>query len=100
MVTNTIFMTMSRAHWKVAEAKAELSRVLRDAQHEPQIIENRGEPVAVVVGVDDYERLTNRATALSNHQRFLELSAALRAEGGDELKLPPRRSRPLPRGLR
>lgn len=91
---------MSRAHWKIAEAKAELSRVLRDAQHEPQVIENRGAPVAVVVGVEEFERLRSTADARERHEDFLALSAAVRAEGGAELAATRRRPRRDPFGPR
>jgi prevent-host-death family protein len=89
-------MTMSSSRWNIAAAKAELSRVLRRARNAPQVIENRGEPVAVVIGVDDYRRLSDRDQASRRWKRFLDLSEALRADGGVELELPPRRSRPSP----
>src|SRR5258708_5632353 len=41
----------------VAEAKSKLSEVLRDAAAAPTIIHSRGRDVAVVLGVEEYERL-------------------------------------------
>jgi len=41
----------------IAEAKAHLSDVLRTAADQPVVIHNRGRDVAVVLGVDAYERL-------------------------------------------
>jgi prevent-host-death family protein len=95
MVMNTKLMTMS-ARWNVAAAKAELSLVLKNAQREPQVIERRGEPVAVIVGIDEYNRLREGERRARQWKDFLELSAALRAEGGVELEVPKRRARPSP----
>jgi prevent-host-death family protein len=89
-------MTMSPRTWNVATAKAELSRVLRRARRAPQVIERRGEPVAVVVGIDDYRRMADHDRSSGRWKAFLELSAALRAQGGANLDLPPRRPRPSP----
>ena len=90
-------MTMSsRSHWSIAAAKAELSHVVRRAQREPQVIENRGEPVAVVIAMDDYQRMAAGERARTRWREFLALSAELRAEGGFELELSPRESRPSP----
>jgi antitoxin Phd len=44
--------------WQVQEAKARLSDLLRDAQKSgPQEITVRGRPTAVILSVEDYERL-------------------------------------------
>jgi prevent-host-death family protein len=48
-------MTMNKAHWSVAAAKAELSHVIEQSSVAPQIIEERGQPVAVVVSFADYQ---------------------------------------------
>lgn len=45
----------------IAEAKAHLSEVVRDAASEPIVIHNRGKDVAVVVGTSEYERLLEAA---------------------------------------
>jgi len=42
-------------HWKIAEAKQELSRVVRAAATEPQWIQNRDVVVALVIGAKDGE---------------------------------------------
>ena len=92
-------MTMNKRHWSVAEAKAQLSTVLRNAEREPQIVESRGKPVAVVVGVGDFasvgdpEEGTLRA---SIWRRFLDLSEAVRAQGGGTLRSTERAPRPSP----
>ena len=42
----------------VAEAKSKLSEVLRDVAQGPMVIHSRGRDVAVVLAMEDYERLT------------------------------------------
>jgi prevent-host-death family protein len=42
----------------VAEAKSKLSEVLREAQQGPTVIHSRGRDLAVVLAIEDYERLT------------------------------------------
>jgi len=49
---------MSAHQWSIASAKAEFSRVVGEAAKRPQVISNRGKPVAVVVGIDEYECLS------------------------------------------
>jgi prevent-host-death family protein len=86
--------------WNVATAKAELSRVIACAKRAPQVIEKRGEPVAVVVGMDDYKRLIASEGRATRWKTFLDVSAALRSEAGVDLELPvrtPRRSPFAPR---
>jgi antitoxin Phd len=44
--------------WQLQEAKARLSEVIKQALKEgPQTITMRGEPTAVVISKDEYERL-------------------------------------------
>ena len=45
--------------WNIAAAKQSLTQVIRDAQTAPQIISNRGRPVAAVIAIEslaDVER--------------------------------------------
>ncbi|HEY9422018.1 MAG TPA: type II toxin-antitoxin system Phd/YefM family antitoxin [Thermoanaerobaculia bacterium] len=42
----------------VAEAKSKLSEVLRDVAQGPTVIHSRGKDLAVVLAIEDYERLT------------------------------------------
>jgi prevent-host-death family protein len=95
MVTKPTFVTMS-SRWNIASAKAELSRVVREAQREPQVIESRGDPVAVVVAYDDYQRLAAQREGAQRRRAFLELSESLRSDGGVELELPKRVARKDP----
>jgi len=44
--------------WQLQEAKARLSEVIKQAANEgPQTITMRGEPTAVIISKNDYERL-------------------------------------------
>lgn len=44
--------------WQLQEAKARLSEVIKHASREgPQTITMRGEPTAVIISRDEYERL-------------------------------------------
>jgi len=42
----------------VAEAKSKLSELLREAPQGPTVIHSRGRDLAVVLAIEDYERLT------------------------------------------
>ena len=55
----------------VSEAKAKLSQALRDLEGSPTIIHNRGRDVAVLMSMEEYERLaaTTRGPAM---RTFLE----------------------------
>jgi prevent-host-death family protein len=51
------FASRKPKRWQLQDAKARLSRLVKDAQTEgPQIITLRGEEVAVVQSVKDYEK--------------------------------------------
>lgn len=81
--------------WSVAEAKQKLSEVLRNAAKEPQTIENRSRPVAVVVSADaflefDAWRAARRARSVG--EAFAELRS-MAAGGGYRLELPKRINR-------
>jgi prevent-host-death family protein len=50
-----------KTQWTVAEAKAKLSEVIQRAVNEgPQKITRHGEPAAVVVSAEEWERKTRR----------------------------------------
>lgn len=85
--------------WNVAEAKARLSEVVHEAEHQPQVIENRGREVAVILGIDEYVRLRaleSEAAPRSRWAEFLRSSEQLRSEGGAELRETVREARPTP----
>ena len=82
--------------WSVSEAKARLSEVLARARKGPQVIENRGEPVAVVISKAEFDRLQQlhappRPSAMAE---LLEFTRKLKAQGDLELELPRRELEP------
>ncbi len=91
MVMIGIIMTMSSRRWSIASAKAEFSAVVRRAARSPQVIENRGEPVAVVLSFDAYQRVAEHQGARERWSAFLD-ECANQDEGWD-LDLPPRVAR-------
>jgi prevent-host-death family protein len=93
-------MTMSSRPWSIAAAKSGFSDVVRRAARAPQVIENRGEPVAVVLGFDEFRRMRDRDDKVLRWREFLRFSAELRADGGWDLELPARAARPSPFGRR
>ncbi|ASR43755.1 hypothetical protein BEN78_10620 [Xanthomonas citri pv. mangiferaeindicae] len=69
--------------WQVQEAKARFSELLRASVEDgPQIVSHHGKPTAVVVPMEQWQRL---------QQRPRSLKALLQApDGPDGLPLPPR----------
>lgn len=52
--------TAARKTWQLQEAKNRLSRVVDEAvANGPQVITRRGVETAVVIGIDEYRRLTD-----------------------------------------
>lgn len=98
MVTSTTLMTMSGSRWSIATAKAEFSRLVLEARTQPQVIENRGRAVAVVVSSEEYRRLAQNQDASERWRAVLELSAEIREEGGATLAVTRRRARRSPLG--
>ena len=80
-------------NWSVSEAKAKLSEVLARARKGPQVIESRGEEVAVVISKRDFDRLqaASEKPAPSPMQQWLDWVARLKGRADLELELPPRR---------
>lgn len=90
---------MDRKNWSAAEAKANFSRLLREAQSQPQIIENRGSEVAVVVGMEEYLALRDaqsQSLPAARMAEFLRYSEELRGSGGPELLPQLRHDRDVP----
>lgn len=84
--------------WTTAKARQNLSQLLRAASEEPQIITNRGRPVAAVIGDDEFEafkrwRDTRPAGTLGD--TLDELRAASQADAWS-LPVASRRDRPNP----
>ena len=76
----------------VAEAKSRLSALLRDAAAAPTIIHNRGRDLAVVLAVEEYDRLTTERRAISGGAGLLDRVERLKQRhgGGVEDFRPPR----------
>ena len=72
-------------YWQVQEAKAMLSKVIRSAEQEPQIITVHGKESAVVLSMDAYKKLASPTGTLVS---FMEQSPWASAE----IKLPARAS--------
>ncbi len=69
----------------VAEAKGKLSEVLRDAAQGPLVIHSRGRDLAVVLAIEEYERLTaGQQPSRAGGSAFLQRVEALklRHDGG------------------
>jgi prevent-host-death family protein len=67
----------------VAEAKSKLSEVLRDAAQGPTVIHSRGKDLAVVLAIEDYERLTaDRRPPKAGGAAFLQRVDALKQRHG------------------
>jgi prevent-host-death family protein len=67
----------------VAEAKSKLSEVLREAAQGPTVIHSRGRDLAVVLAIEDYERLTaDQPSPTAGGAAFLARVAALKERHG------------------
>jgi prevent-host-death family protein len=67
----------------VAEAKSRLSEILRQAAGGPTIIHSRGRDVAVVLAVEEYDRLTaENGGSNTAGARFLDRIEALKQQHG------------------
>lgn len=67
----------------VAHAKAHLSEVLRDLEGGPTVIHSRGRDVAVVLPLDEYERLASaERTRRAGGAGFLDRIEALKQRRG------------------
>ena len=67
----------------VAEAKSKLSEVLREAARGPLVIHSRGRDLAVVLAIEEYERLTaDQQPPGTGGAEFLERVEALKQRHG------------------
>lgn len=85
-------------NWSVAEAKEQLSEVLRRAAIRPQTITKRARDIAVVVDVQEFrefQKWKNAGGKKTVVQAFEDLRRISRARG-PALKAPARRSRRTP----
>lgn len=73
--------------WQLQTAKQRFSEVIRAAEAgEPQFITKHGQPVAVIIDIDDFRR--GHREQLPFGEFLLSASAAIGLE--DDLELPPR----------
>jgi prevent-host-death family protein len=77
--------------WKIAEAKRRFSEVLRRAEQQPQVIQNRERVVAVVMSPSDAARAL-RGAAPSMRDALADLRR-IAAQTDYELELPARLTR-------
>ena len=80
--STSIQTDIARRHRRigVAEAKMRLSELLRDTTVGPTIIHRRGRDVAVVLAVEDYDRLTaERGVVRGGGAQFLDRIEARKA---------------------
>lgn len=87
--------------WSVSKAKAKLSEVLARSRRTPQVIESRGDAIAVVISKQEFDRLQGlaQAPAPSPMQDWLAWVADYKKGKALELALPPREvedHRPIP----
>lgn len=88
-------MTISK--WKISEAKAKLSELIHACEEEPQILYNRGKPVAAVIGIESFQVFQGTQASLQQPS-IADLLAdldALNAEEGDFGDAPQRTNRPV-----
>ncbi len=84
--------------WSIAEAREKLSEVVRAAARDPQVITNRGPPVAVVIDASECEAFKDWREQRSE-QTMAEALDALQAACTAEdyaLQAPPRIDRANP----
>lgn len=76
----------------IAEAKSKLSEVLRDVAQGPMVIHNRGRDLAVVLAIEDYERLTAaQEPERAGGATFLQRVEALKERHGGGVDFEPAR---------
>lgn len=94
----TITGDTAMAAWKIAEAKARFSAVVRASQSEPQVICNRGRPVSALVSIDIYDELVaaRREAARPTVAELLDELAEIRRAEPVDVEVPARADRPNP----
>lgn len=71
----------------VAEAKSRLSEVLRDVAQRPAVIHSRGKDLAVVLAMEDYERLlASQQPTSAPGAAFLQRVEALKQRHGQSVE--------------
>ncbi|MBJ7417652.1 MAG: type II toxin-antitoxin system Phd/YefM family antitoxin [Niveispirillum sp.] len=66
-------MTRPTAEWKLEDAKAHFSELVRRARREgPQLVTKRGKDAVIVIAVEELERLTTPAPPKLPFMAFME----------------------------
>ena len=82
------------ANWTLQDAKNRFSAVVNAAlDGDPQLVTRRGQPVVIVIAVDEYERLRKRES--NNTPTFVEHLLAIPKGGDFDLERWPVETRPL-----
>lgn len=77
-------------HWQVQEAKQRFSEMVRQAHDDgPQVVTRHGEEVAVVIGIEEYRRLTGSKPDFKDFLLSAPDLAAL------DIRRPGERARPM-----
>ena len=83
--------------WNIAQAKQHFSEMVKQAAAEPQLIYNRNQPVAAVIGAADYAAFEEwrkiRSKSRTLAEEFAEFRQLLQEEGYEELPQPARTTR-------
>ena len=87
-------MRKSSARYSVAQAKAHLSEVLREAAEGPAVIHNRGRDVAVLLSIGDYQRLRSDAGVRPMTRWLARVGEWRRRTGGVEFEPEPMAFKP------
>lgn len=82
--------------WNIAAAKQDLSRVLKAAELEPQVIANRGRPVAAVIAYASLEPLLKANSEARTLASLLDPLREALLTVDVRLVAPPRTTRPNP----
>ena len=87
----TVRTDPARLGWKLAEAKARFSEVVRlAAAGQPQRVTVRGRNAVVVVAADEFDRLRTRRSATTLHDLLSRSPLASLEFGGDSVRSPVR----------
>lgn len=89
---------MTYETWKISDAKARLSEVVGACQEEPQLLYNRGRPVAAIIAMDRFKAFEHfqKASERPSMTSLLNDLDELNQEEADFGEDPPRKNRPQP----
>ena len=87
---------MTKSSWKISEAKARLSELVHACEEGPQVLYNRGKPVAAMIDMESFRALehTREQSRQPSVATLLDELDALNAEEGDFGDPPERADRP------